>query len=128
MNIGRTTGQDVLDKSSQEGQGGFIMKKGLILILALVVLMSVLVGCNLLTDLSRTRTLYYPDGNGTILYEGELKDGVPHGQGTEYRRDGTIAYEGEWKDGEHHGQGTAYLEDGTIWYEGEWKDNNPVGR
>ncbi len=35
------------------------------------------------------------------IYTGEVnEDGKPHGQGTGYNLDGTILYEGEFKDGE----------------------------
>ena len=38
-------------------------------------------------------------------YEGESKDGEPHGIGTYTWSDG-VKYEGEWKDGKYNGQGT----------------------
>ena len=67
-----------------------------------------------------------PEGQGTFTfsdgekYEGEWKDGNEHGQGTYTSPDG-IKYEGEWKDGEFHGQGTITFPDGGK-YEGEWKE------
>ncbi len=36
-------------------------------------------------------------------YEGEYKDGKPHGQGIKYYEDGTKMYEGEFKEGLSHG-------------------------
>ena len=38
-------------------------------------------------------------------YLGEIRNGVPEGQGTFTFSDGG-KYEGEWKDGNEHGQGT----------------------
>ena len=39
------------------------------------------------------------------VYEGERKEGVPHGRGTMLYADGDM-YEGTWRDGKQHGQGT----------------------
>ena len=38
------------------------------------------------------------------IYEGEVKDGVPHGKGKSTLSDGSI-YEGNFKDGFPHGKG-----------------------
>jgi len=40
---------------------------------------------------------HYEDG--ALKYEGEMKDGKPHGQGIEYRKDGSKLYEGQWTNG-----------------------------
>ena len=56
-----------------------------------------------------------------ILYEGEYKNGVRHGQGTSFWLSGH-KYEGEFKNGWRHGQGTYTWSDGTK-YEGEFKKN-----
>ena len=53
-------------------------------------------------------------------YEGEVKDGLPNGQGTSYWANGD-RYEGEFKDGKFNGQGTLYFAYGHR-YEGEFKD------
>ena len=72
--------------------------------------------------------LYHGQGTLTSLepaglkkYEGEYKDGKPHGQVTMiyYNIDGSIKkqeYEGEYKEGKPHGQGTMifYNIDGSI--------------
>jgi len=54
-------------------------------------------------------------------YEGEVKDGKPHGQGTYYlaNRD---RYVGNWTDGKYNGQGTFYFANGDR-YEGEFKNS-----
>ena len=56
-------------------------------------------------------------------YVGEIRNGIPNGQGTFIWIDGT-KYEGEWKDGKENGQGTwNYLDGGKN--VGEWKDGKP---
>ena len=60
------------------------------------------------------------------MYEGETKDGQPHGQGTLTLDDGT-KYVGEWKNGEEHGQGTLIFSDGDK-YVGEWKGGQRHGQ
>ena len=53
-------------------------------------------------------------------YEGEIENGMAHGQGTNISPDGDI-YVGKFKDGEYHGQGTFTFHDGAK-YVGEFKD------
>ena len=53
-------------------------------------------------------------------YEGEIENGLAHGQGTNISPDGNI-YVGKFKDGEYHGQGTFTFHDGAK-YVGEFKD------
>ncbi len=53
-------------------------------------------------------------------YTGELKDGVPHGQG-KWTRPAGEEYVGEWENGDFNGHGTwSGLDDHYV---GEWKDN-----
>jgi len=59
-------------------------------------------------------------------YEGEMKDGKPHGRGIYIWSSGNV-YEGEWKEGKQDGKGTITLTDGSF-YEGEWKDNFMQGQ
>ena len=66
-----------------------------------------------------------PDGP---LYEGETRDGQPHGRGTLFWSEGCKRYEGEWQNGRRHGRGSAFLSDGFKVYEGEWRDNLKHGR
>ena len=65
-------------------------------------------------------TLTFPDGG---KYVGEFKEGKIHGQGTATYPDGS-KYVGEWQDGNWHGQGTFTYPDGTK-YVGEFKDGKP---
>ena len=50
-------------------------------------------------------------------YEGEVRDGAPHGQGVLSMPDGTCCG-GEWRDGLQHGQGFDTWPDGTPRYAG----------
>lgn len=62
-------------------------------------------------------------GNDKILYDGYMKDGKYHGEGTLYHNNGKkIVYEGTFKEGEYHGYGVEYYNDGTIKYRGYWKE------
>ena len=56
-----------------------------------------------------------------IEYEGEFKDDMKHGQGTQFYSNGE-KHEGEWKDGMKNGQGTYTYADGTV-NKGLWKDD-----
>ncbi len=59
----------------------------------------------------------YPNGAN---YNGELKDGIPNGQGTSTFRDGG-KYVGEFREGLLNGQGTFTWSNGNK-YVGEFKD------
>ena len=67
-------------------------------------------------------TYTFPDGNA---YEGQLRNGVPHGFGKRVYPDGRT-YEGEFKAGKFDGFGKLGRPDGAT-YEGEWKDNKWEG-
>ena len=55
-------------------------------------------------------------------YEGEIKNGLPNGQGT-YSFPNGDKYVGEWKDGKKNGLGTLTWSKGNK-YVGEYKDDN----
>ena len=59
-------------------------------------------------------------------YTGELKDGLPHGQGTMNYHDGH-QYVGEWRGGFRNGHGVYTAVDGAT-HTGEWKDGLPHGQ
>ena len=72
-----------------------------------------------------------PNGQGRYYqiagwkYVGEWKDGKKHGQGTFTYLDDFGKYVGEYKNDKRHGQGTYYEGEGPFkgeWYEGEFKD------
>uniref|UniRef100_A0A7S4P642 DH domain-containing protein n=1 Tax=Paramoeba aestuarina TaxID=180227 RepID=A0A7S4P642_9EUKA len=60
-----------------------------------------------------------------ISYDGEVKDNLPHGNGTVTM--GSLYYMGMWEYGERHGQGTMDYGNG-IKYEGTWEDDKYHGR
>ncbi len=68
-------------------------------------------------------TFTYPNGN---KYVGEVKDGLENGQGTYSYSDGR-KYVGEWKDGKYNGQGTLTFSGGSK-YVGEWKNGMKNGQ
>lgn len=70
----------------------------------------------------RTGVLTYEDGS---IYEGELRDGRPHGQGRFLDTDGTIK-DGEFQNGKFR-QGTQTYADGSV-YTGRMKDGEPDGQ
>ena len=65
----------------------------------------------------------YENGIFDSSYEGEWKDGNPHGQGTETKS--SHVYVGEWKDGMKNGQGTYTSADGEK-YVGVWKEGKSL--
>ena len=60
----------------------------------------------------------------TLLYDGNMKKGEPHGKGVSYYANGQVSYEGEWKGGKYEGKGTKYDEDGNEEYSGKWDDGD----
>ena len=64
--------------------------------------------------------------NRGLSYKGEFKNGLPNGQGKETYNNGT-AYTGHLKDGKRHGFGMMIFYDGRK-YEGEWKDGWTNGK
>ena len=88
-------------------------------------------------DVSRGR-IYFEHGS----YEGELKDGLPHGEGTlvfgsqNFHWGSTLGadhaypakeYAGQWRYGKMHGNGKITFKHGGF-YEGDWADNMMTGR
>ena len=58
-------------------------------------------------------------------YEGEYRDGKPHGRGSYTASDGN-RYEGEYRDGRRYGRGVFTFANGGR-YEGEYRDGKPNG-
>lgn len=71
------------------------------------------------------KRLYYDDGS--LAFEGYLKDGLPDGEGIRYYNNGKIMYEGTFTEGEMTGVGILYDEIGYMVYEGEVKNGLPDG-
>ena len=63
-------------------------------------------------------------GDG-IKYNGEWRDGLPHGQGS-INMDSSISYTGQFQDGYPNGQGTVLWTNGDTQF-GEFKDGLPIG-
>jgi hypothetical protein len=60
-------------------------------------------------------------------YIGETKNGEPHGLGILYMWEKeNVLYQGQWKDGLFHGEG--YHNGPGINYDGEWKDGKKHGK
>jgi hypothetical protein len=59
-------------------------------------------------------------------YEGELKNGKPHGNGMLTTAEGGV-YKGEFKNGKPNGHGSLTDEEGYLHYDGDWKDGEPTG-
>ena len=57
-------------------------------------------------------------------YEGEVRDGQPHGQGVKTMPDGS-RYAGGWRDGKAHGRGVMTAPDGKH-IEGEWRNGELI--
>ena len=74
---------------------GFVMKNKLVVFLFFLVMVSMIFSCSSQDTIRETGTLDYHGGT----YNGELKEGVPHGQGTWSHTSGYL-FVGEFKDGE----------------------------
>ncbi|OWZ17783.1 LOW QUALITY PROTEIN: hypothetical protein PHMEG_0008235 [Phytophthora megakarya] len=69
----------------------------------------------------------YDDGlNGVCRYVGEVRDGVPHGQGESHHHISGEVYEGGWLAGRRSGHGVSTLRDGSV-YRGEWRSGRRNG-
>ena len=91
--------------------------KGFVLLYFFLFLCLILMlGCD-----SAEESIEFEDGT----YVGEVKDGLPHGQGTLTWPDGT-EYVGEFQDDLFHGQGTMTRSDGSV-QTGRWEYDKYVG-
>ena len=73
--------------------------------------------CVFLIPYAYGETITYDNGD---KYDGDVVNGLPHGQGTYTRADGD-KYVGEWRDDLPNGQGTFTYADGSV-KEGIFKD------
>lgn len=71
-------------------------------------------------EASKIHVKTFDDGT---QYEGQLKDGIPHGRGVMKWPDGR-QYDGEWRSGNRDGQGTMRWPDGRQ-FSGSWGKNEP---
>lgn len=65
---------------------------------------------------------------GIDTYEGNFKNGLPHGNGTYYYKDGSY-FTGNWKNGLKNGEGklVSIINEREIIKEGIWKENIYIG-
>lgn len=75
-------------------------------------------------DKTITDTINYKDG---IKYIGEIKNGLPNGNGKLYYSNGNLSFEGYFIDGLLNGTGKQFYQNGTLSYDGEWKDGKSNG-
>jgi hypothetical protein len=64
--------------------------------------------------------------NGDI-YQGEWKNGMPHGQGVYVDTQGSV-YKGQWANDLYDGQGIETWDEGNIKYEGQFKAGKKTGK
>ena len=70
-------------------------------------------------------TLYNEDG--TILYRGDLVNGIREGYGTLYNEHGRRQYVGQWKNDKMHGEGNMYyLFTDELFFEGTFNEGSRV--
>jgi len=63
------------------------------------------------------------------LYQGELREGAPHGSGTinyDFIPDGKYNYSGSWKDGKRQGLGITWFRNDDI-HQGYYENDKPHG-
>jgi flagellin-like hook-associated protein FlgL len=66
------------------------------------------------------------DNKSNLVYEGNLKNGVPDGYGKIYDKK-KVVYEGDFSMGTYNGYGTLYGNNGKILYQGDIKNGTPDG-
>lgn len=59
--------------------------------------------------------------NGSVLYRGNVADGLYEGKGTLYYANGTLQYQGEFAFGKKEGEGSLYTDQGILLYEGGFR-------
>lgn len=77
------------------------------------------------TSLNGYQKLY--NKQGTLIYDGFMKNGEYHGYGKLYSDEGVLLYDGFWNNGIYDNFGKVYNEQGQIMYEGGWEDGKKQG-
>lgn len=72
----------------------------------------------------QTQGLSPPNGSS---YRGELREGLPWGQGRTEQPNGRTSYEGEFRAGKREGFGAYYYKNGSLCYAGSWKEDKKDG-
>ncbi len=63
------------------------------------------------------------DQAGILVFEGNLKNGVPEGEGVQYDSKGKLIYKGNFNGGKYSGEGELYNDEGIVIYSGAFKNN-----
>ena len=61
--------------------------------------------------------------NGSVVYTGDIKNGVCEGTGILHNQSGVLVYEGDFSNNSFNGHGKGYAKDGSLQYEGEYVEN-----
>lgn len=61
--------------------------------------------------------------DGSVVYTGDIANGMCTGSGVLRSREGKLLYEGEFQQNRYSGQGTSYYPNGSKRYEGSWENN-----
>lgn len=69
--------------------------------------------------------IYNPQG--TLIYVGELLEGVYHGNGKLYRADGSLQYQGSFENGVYSGQGTEFDSQSNKQFQGVYQNGKLEG-
>lgn len=65
--------------------------------------------------------------NGTVVYTGDIAQGMCTGLGTLWNQSGVLVYEGEFLNNEFSGSGKKYYANGSVMYEGSFASNSFSG-
>lgn len=63
------------------------------------------------------------DTMGALVFEGNLKNGSPSGEGVQYNSTGGILYKGGFEGGKYKGEGELYSPEGILIYSGGFENN-----
>lgn len=61
--------------------------------------------------------------NGSVVYTGDVADGMITGTGTLWNQDGILIYEGSFLNNQYSGVGTLYYPNGKVRYSGDFAEN-----
>ena len=65
----------------------------------------------------------YFENSGSILYKGEILNGMRNNKGTEYYENGVLKYFGTYSKDKKHGEGKLFNMNGVLVYKGELQDD-----
>lgn len=65
--------------------------------------------------------------NNSVVYTGDIVNGMCTGSGILYNQSGVLVYDGEFEENKYSGTGTLYYPDGSVKYQGEFAENTFEG-